>query len=211
MANKNVKKKTTKPTSKKKKKKISSKKRLLKSKKTRSVASKKIIKNKKLSKAKKTSIKNSPSKKNKNKKEKVNKKVLFKEYFSKIKLFLSNVINKFFDLFKNLDYLKRNVTLKDVIVAIFIGLAFIVYDASLIASKLIPYEYYNSIEFLSLVFLIPTYLIVCGFVYGIKYEFSFLIAIILSLCFIPSVFIFLKIGFMFYIPSYLLFQVKYLH
>ena len=102
---------------------------------------------------------------------------------------------------------KKFILTKEACILIFCILALLIYNAALVVSRIIPYEEYNSIEFLALVFLNPTMLIVFGFVYSFNYGFSWFLPSILSACFLPSIISFLSPSFAFYLPIYFIFVV----
>ena len=120
-----------------------------------------------------------------------------------------NIKQKFSDfkklLNKKIDIKKNNKLTKEMYILIFIIIELILFNFALFLSRIITYEYYNSIEFLALVFLNPFILVVEGIIYGTKFGFSYFVAIILSIVFILSVFVFLKIEFIFYLPIYFIF------
>ncbi len=179
------------------------------------IESKKVVKTKKHVKSKNTKkynkfiIKLKKSFTNIFKKKKKTKKILkkdnskkrndFKTKISEFKKKALNVLNR------KIEVKKDGKLTKDFILFIFIIIELIVFNALLFISKIIPFEYYNSIEFLVLVFFIPFILIAFGLIYGSKFEFSWFIPSILALCFLPSVFSFLKISFVFYLPIYFIF------
>lgn len=96
---------------------------------------------------------------------------------------------------------------KEACILIFVILALLIFNSALIASKLIPYEEYNSVEFLALVFLNPIVLIVFGFVYSFNYGFSWFLPAILTASFLPSIISFLPVSFSFYLPIYFIFVI----
>lgn len=96
---------------------------------------------------------------------------------------------------------------KEACILLFVILALLIFNSALTISKIIPYEEYNSIEFLALVFLNPIILIVFGFVYSFNYGFSWFLPSILSASFLPSIISFLSPSFAFYIPIYFIFVI----
>lgn len=102
---------------------------------------------------------------------------------------------------------KRIVITKEACIIIFVILELILFNAVLTVSKIIPYEEYNSIEFLALVFFNPMVLIVFGFVYSFHYGFSWFLPSILTLGFLPSIISFLSPSFAFYLPIYFIFVI----
>ena len=176
----------------KKNKKLTSKTKKLKSKNKTSFKNKILnLFKKKNKKVKKSNIVNKKTKSKKEEKKSINLK-------EKIKSFTS-LLNKKIDIKKN------SKLTKEMYIFIFIITELVLFNLALFASKVIPFEYYNSIEFLALVFFNPFVLIIEGITYGTKFGFSYFVAIVLALVFVLSVFVYLKIEFLFYLPIYFIF------
>ena len=99
------------------------------------------------------------------------------------------------------------VLTKEACIILFVIIALLIFNSVLFVSKIIPYEEYNSIEFLAIVFLNPTVLIVFGFIYSFNYGFSWFLPAILTASFLPSIISFLSPSFAFYLPIYFVFVI----
>ena len=99
------------------------------------------------------------------------------------------------------------VLTKEACIILFVIIALLIFNSVLFVSKIIPYEEYNSIEFLAIVFLNPMVLIVFGFVYSFHYGFSWFLPAILTASFLPSIISFLTPSFAFYLPIYFIFVI----
>lgn len=99
------------------------------------------------------------------------------------------------------------VLTKEACIILFVIIALLIFNSVLFVSKIIPYEEYNSIEFLAIVFLNPTVLIVFGFIYSFNYGFSWFLPAILTASFLPSIISFLSPSFAFYLPIYFIFVI----
>ena len=99
------------------------------------------------------------------------------------------------------------VLTKEACIILFVIIALLIFNSVLFVSKIIPYEEYNSIEFLAIVFLNPTVLIVFGFIYSFNYGFSWFLPAILTVSFLPSIISFLTPSFAFYLPIYFIFVI----
>ena len=99
------------------------------------------------------------------------------------------------------------VLTKEVCMLLFVIIALLIFNSVLFVSKIIPYEEYNSIEFLAVVFLNPAVLIVFGFIYSFNYGFSWFLPAILTASFLPSIISFLSPSFTFYLPIYFVFVI----
>lgn len=125
------------------------------------------------------------------------------------KINIKEKINNFwFFINKKIDVKKRNKLTKEMYIFIFIIIELFLFNFALFISRIIPFEYYNSIEFLAIVFMNPFILIIEGLIYGTKFGFSYIVPILLALIFILSVLVFLKIGFLFYLPIYFIFALS---
>jgi len=114
-------------------------------------------------------------------------------------------VKGFFESQKEKEERNKKVITKEACMVLFFIIVIIIYNAALTVSKIIPYEEYNSIEFLALVFLNPAVLIALGFVYSFNYGFSWFLPSILSAAFLLSIICFLSPSFAFYIPIYFVF------
>jgi len=99
------------------------------------------------------------------------------------------------------------VLTKESCTLLFVIIALLIFNSVLFVSRIIPYEEYNSIEFLAIVFLNPTVLIVFGFIYSFNYGFSWFLPAILTASFLPSIISFLSPSFAFYLPIYFVFVI----
>ena len=99
------------------------------------------------------------------------------------------------------------VLTKETCIILFVIIALLIFNSVLFVSKIIPYEEYNSIEFLAVVFLNPAVLIVFGFIYSFNYGFSWFLPAILTASFLPSIISFLSPSFTFYLPIYFVFVI----
>lgn len=90
---------------------------------------------------------------------------------------------------------------------IFVVGALVIYNLLPYLSTLREAENYDPIGFISIVFLNPIYIIACCFINGKKYDFSWILPLILCLCFIPTVFIFYKPLYLFYLLIYFVFAI----
>lgn len=99
------------------------------------------------------------------------------------------------------------VLTKEACMLLFVIIALLIFNSVLFVSRIIPYEEYNSIEFLAIVFLNPTVLIVFGFIYSFNYGFSWFLPAILTASFLPSIISFLTPSFAFYLPIYFIFVI----
>lgn len=99
------------------------------------------------------------------------------------------------------------VLTKEACIILFVIISLLIFNSVLFVSKIIPYEEYNSIEFLAIVFLNPIVLIVFGFIYSFNYGFSWFLPAILTASFLPSIISFLTPSFAFYLPIYFIFVI----
>ncbi len=98
--------------------------------------------------------------------------------------------------------------LKEILLIGFIIGALIIFNIVPFISINKVYESYNILEFLSLVIINPIYLVLCGFIYGKQYYFSWFLPMILSLCFVPTMLLFFDASYVFYIFLYIIFIIS---